>query len=80
MAGTLKPDPAFQAFNTAKEKMGQYFRFTKRSALFNAVWMGMVPLAVTFIAYGRDGQFSFERQFRQERVLNDDYVPRVKDL
>ncbi|KAF3988311.1 hypothetical protein FT663_04051 [Candidozyma haemuli var. vulneris] len=80
MAGTLRPDPDLQRFNAAKEKMGHYFRFRPRSAFFNVIWMGVVPLSLTYLAYSYEGQLSFSRKFRKEVVLEEDYVPRKKDL
>ncbi|CAH2350642.1 hypothetical protein CLIB1423_02S01772 [[Candida] railenensis] len=81
MAGTLKPDPAFQKFNVLKEKYGTYFRFTPRSIAFVALSMVAVPSALTYFAYGTDGQINYNRKFRQAKVLHgEDYVPRAKDL
>ncbi|CUM65966.1 uncharacterized protein PRCAT00003620001 [Priceomyces carsonii] len=81
MAHTLKPDPALQRFNTAKEKIGYYFRFKPRSALFNVVFMGLIPAGLVYYAYGSDGQFNFLRAFRKHQVLSgEEYVPRNKDL
>lgn len=80
MAGTLRPDPEFQRFNTAKEKMGHYFRFTPRSAFFNVIFMGAVPTALAIMAYNQEGQLSFSRVFRKEPILEQEYVPRQKDL
>lgn len=79
MAHTLKPDPALQRFNTAKEKMGHYFRFTPRSAFFNVVFMGVVPVGLAYYAYSAEG-LSLTRLFRNEVVLEEEYVPRKKDL
>lgn len=80
MAHTLKPDPAFQRFNTAKEQMGHYFRFTKRSAAFNLVMMGVIPAGLAYYAYNSEGQLLFTRPFRTAPVLEGEYVPRKKDL
>ncbi|ABN66192.1 predicted protein [Scheffersomyces stipitis CBS 6054] len=81
MAGTLRPDPEFQRFNLAKENLGNYFRFKPRSAVFNVVFMGLVPLGLTIAAYNLEGQVGFFRKFRKEKILGgDDYVPRDKDL
>ncbi|GEQ72133.1 hypothetical protein JCM33374_g5819 [Metschnikowia sp. JCM 33374] len=79
MAGTLRPDPEFQRFNTAKEKLGHYFRFTTRSALFNVFFVGVIPVGLTLMAYNKEGQ-SFSRLFRKDAVLDKEYVPRKKDL
>ncbi|KAK6457191.1 uncharacterized protein RJT20DRAFT_127349 [Scheffersomyces xylosifermentans] len=81
MAGTLRPDPELQRFNTAKEKLGHYFRFKPRSAIFNVVFMGLIPLGLTLAAYNLEGQLSFKRRFREAKILHgEDYVPRDKDL
>ncbi|RKP29125.1 hypothetical protein METBISCDRAFT_31882 [Metschnikowia bicuspidata] len=80
MAGTLKPDPAYERFNIAKEKLGHYFRFKPRSALFNLVFMGFIPAGLTIWSYNTEGTFSFSRLYRTEPVLNPPYVPRKKDL
>jgi len=81
MAGTLRPDRELQRFNTAKENLGNYFRFKPRSALFNIVFMGLVPGALAVWAYNNEGQWSFSRRFRKTPVLSgEDYVPRDKDL
>lgn len=80
MAATLKPDPALQRFNTARDKMGHYFRFTRKSAVFNVVFMGLIPAAMTYYAYSLEGQLSFNRLFRDKVVLEQEYVPRKKDL
>lgn len=80
MAGTLHPDPEFQKFNAAKEKLGQYFRFKPRSAAFNIIFMGIVPAALTYVAYGYEGQVSLRRLYRKEAILDQEYVPRQKDL
>lgn len=81
MAGTLKPDPEFQRFNTAKELLGHHFRFKPRSALFNVVSMGIIPASLIYYAYKEEGQMSWNRRFRKEAVLSgEDYVPRAKDL
>ncbi|KAK6465443.1 hypothetical protein DFJ63DRAFT_332870 [Scheffersomyces coipomensis] len=78
---TLKPDPEFQRFNTAKENLGVYFRFKPRSALVNVIFMGLVPGALAYLAYNTEGQLSFNRRFRKDTVLEaDSYVPRTKDL
>lgn len=79
MAGTLTPDPALQRFNAAKEKLGHYFRFTPKSALFNIVFMGIVPAGLAVMAYNQDGQINFFRKFRKDVVLEEDYIPRKKD-
>lgn len=79
MAATLKPDPALQRFNTAKEKLGHYFRFRPQSAIFNLVVMGAVPVGLAYYAYGAEG-LSFSRMFRKDVVLEEEYVPRKKDL
>lgn len=81
MAGTLRPDPQFQRFNTAKELLGHHFRFKPRSALFSAVAMGAIPAALVYLAYEKEGQMSWTRQFRQAPVLSgEEYAPRAKDL
>lgn len=80
MAHTLKPDPAFQRFNAAKEMMGHYFRFKPRSAFFNVIFMGAVPVGLAVMAYSQEGQLGFFRPFRKEIVLEQEYVPRAKDL
>lgn len=81
MAGTLKPDPAFQKFNTARESMGTNFRLRPGSIAFNVVAVGLIPAALTYYAYATEGQFGFHRQFRKDPVLyKGDYVPRDKDL
>lgn len=80
MAATLRPDPEFQRFNTAKEKLGHYFRFRTRSALFNAFFMGVVPVGLAIMAYNQEGQLSFNRVFRKEPILEQEYIPRKKDL
>ncbi|OBA21723.1 hypothetical protein METBIDRAFT_41439 [Metschnikowia bicuspidata var. bicuspidata NRRL YB-4993] len=80
MAGTLRPDAEFQRFNTAKEKLGHYFRFTTRSALFNIVFAGLVPVGLTIMAYNQEGQYPFARVFRNDVILDQEYVPRKKDL
>lgn len=81
MAHTLKPDPAFQRFNRAKEVQGHYFRFTTRSALFNVLMMGIVPVGLTYWAYAENAQLNFHRKFRSTKIFDDDeYVPRDKDL
>lgn len=80
MAGTIRPDPELQRFNTAKEKMGHYFRFKPRSALFNVVAMGVVPVGLALYAYNTEGQMPFYRLLRKEPILEKEYVPRTKDL
>lgn len=81
MAGTLKPDPEFQRFNTAREKMGHHFRFKPASVLFNVIAMGAVPVGLTLMAYNYDGQVNFRRKFRQINPFSgENYVPRDKDL
>ncbi|ODV82406.1 uncharacterized protein CANTADRAFT_24933 [Suhomyces tanzawaensis NRRL Y-17324] len=81
MAGTLRPDAEFQRFNTAKEKLGHYFRFKPRAALFNVVFMGLVPFGLATYAYNSEGQLSFNRRFRKDTVLSgEEYTPRDKDL
>lgn len=81
MAHTLKPDPAFQKFNTAKELQGHYFRFKTRSAVFNLITMLAVPVGLTYFAYSQEGQVNFYRRFRETNVLyGEEYVPRDKDL
>lgn len=81
MAGTLKPDPAFQRFNATKESLGTYFRFTPRSIVFNLLMMGAIPAGLTYYAYASDGQLPLVRRFRQAPVLSgEEYVPREKDL
>lgn len=80
MAGTLRPDPALQRFNAAKEKMGHYFRFTTKSAMFNVFFMGVVPVGLALMAYDQAGQWSWKRVFRKDVVLEEEYVPRKKDL
>ena len=82
MAGTLKIVPTFLKFNTLKEKYGTYFRFTPRSIAFVGFFMGVVPTALTFYAYGTEGVYNFNRQFRQKKLLvnGEEYVPRAKDL
>lgn len=81
MAGTLKPDASFQRFNLARDKLGDNFRFKPKSALFNIVFMGIIPAGFLYFAYAKDGQYNFHRQFRKDKVLHgEDYVPRVKDL
>lgn len=71
MAHTLKPDPAFQRFNTAKEKLGHYFRFRPQSVAFNVFAMGIVPVALAYYAYGAEG-LSFSRSFRKDVVLEEE--------
>lgn len=80
MAGTLKPDPAYERFNLAKEKMGHYFRFKPRSALFNLVFMGVIPVGLTVWSYNTEGTYRLSKLYRKEPVLNPEYVPRKKDL
>lgn len=81
MAGTLRPDAELQRFNTAKEKLGHYFRFKPRSAAFNVVFMGLIPLGLSLYAYNTEGTLPFSRQFRTEKVISgEEYVPRDKDL
>lgn len=80
MAGTLHPDREFQRFNTAKEKTGHYFRFKPRSAAFNLVFMGLIPIGLGIFAYQNEGQYSLSRLFRHEPIHQTDYVPRDKDL
>lgn len=81
MAHTLKPDPSFQRFNKAKELQGHYFRFTTRSAVFNLIFMGLVPAGLTYFAYSNDGQLAWSRRFRKDKVLHgEEYEPRLKDL
>ncbi|CAI5759007.1 unnamed protein product [Candida verbasci] len=79
MAGTLHPDPQFEKFNTAKEKLGHYFRFKPRSVLFNIIYMGIIPIGLTISAYNVDGKKMLDR-FRHKPILNKEYVPRDKDL
>lgn len=80
MAATLKPDPAYERFNVAKEKMGHYFRFKTRSALANLFFMGVIPVGLTVWSYNNEGLYSFSRKYRKEPVLNPEYIPRKKDL
>ncbi|KAF5210407.1 putative E3 ubiquitin-protein ligase [Clavispora lusitaniae] len=80
MAATLKPDPALQRFNAAKESQGHFFRFKTKSALFNVLVMGIVPAGLAYFAYSKEGQYPFSRVFRKEVVLEEEYVPRKKDL
>lgn len=81
MAHTLKPDPAFQKFNTAKERLGDNFRFKPRSALFNIIAMGIIPAGFVYFAYATDGKINFHRLYRKEKILSgEEYVPRDKDL
>lgn len=80
MAGTLTPDPEFQKYNAAKEKAGQYFRFKPRSVAFNVLFMGVIPAALTYLAYADEGQTSVARVFRNKPVFDQEYVPRKKDL
>lgn len=81
MAGTLKPDPAFQKFNTCRENFGNYFRFKPKSSVFALVTMGIIPAALTYFAYGVEGEYNFHRKFRNAPVLSGEhYVPRDKDL
>lgn len=81
MAGTIKPDPAFQRFNAARENLGNYFRFKPRSIAFNLLMMGLVPAGLTYYAYASEGQVNLTRSFRTENVLSgEEYVPRDKDL
>lgn len=80
MAGTLTPDREFQRFNRAKENVGNYFRFKPRSILFNIFAMGIVPFGIFYYGYSHDGKDGFYRRFRQQPVLNQEYVPRKKDL
>lgn len=81
MANTIRPDRELQRFNVAKENLGNYFRFTKRSAFFNIVFMGLVPAGLALVAYNNEGQWSFSRRFRKSTVLSgEEYQPRDKDL
>lgn len=80
MAGTLHPDRELQRFNTAKEKLGHYFRFKPQSAAFNIVFMGLVPIGLTIWAYNNEGVISITDRLRKKPVLTTDYVPRDKDL
>ncbi|CAD1812457.1 hypothetical protein FOB58_004131 [Candida parapsilosis] len=80
MAGTLHPDRELQRFNTAKEKLGHYFRFKPKSAAFNIVFMGLVPIGLTLWAYNYEGAISITDRLRKKPVLTTDYVPRDKDL
>lgn len=79
MAHTLHPDPALQRFNAAKEKLGHYFRFRPQSAFFNLIAMGAVPAGLFYFAYSMEG-LSLSRAFRTDVVLEEEYVPRKKDL
>lgn len=78
MAGTLHPDKQFERYNVAKEKMGHFFRFKPRSALFNIIWMGIIPASIYYVAYSNEGYISTTDRFRKESVLLKDYVPRSK--
>lgn len=80
MAGTLRPDPALQRFNAAKEKMGHYFRFKPKSAFFNLIAMGAIPVGLAYFAYSTDGQINFHRLYRKEPIFEEEYIPRKKDL
>lgn len=80
MAHTLKPDPAFQKFNTAKEQLGKNFRFTKKNSLFIAVFAGVVPVALTYFAYGNEGKMGFNRLLRESGGNERPYAPRDRDL
>lgn len=81
MAGTLKPDPAFQRFNAAKESYGTYFRFTPKSIAFNLLMMGAIPAGLAYYAYSSDGQSPLRRLYRTSPILGgEEYVPRDKDL
>ncbi|WLF79466.1 hypothetical protein PVL30_003221 [Lodderomyces elongisporus] len=80
MAGTLHPDRELQRFNTAKEKIGQYFRFKPRSAFFAILTMGIIPVGLTMVAYNYEGVVSRRQVFRTQPVLENSYVPRDKDL
>lgn len=80
MAGTLRPDREFQRFNKAKENVGNYFRFKPKSIAFNIIAMGLVPFGIFYYGYANDGKVNFYRKFRQQPVLNQEYVPRQKDL
>lgn len=80
MAATLRPDRALQRFNTARENLGHNFRFTTKSAVFNLFFMGIVPAGLAYWAYGQEGQISLFRRFRNDVVLEEEYVPRQKDL
>lgn len=80
MAGTLRPDPALQRFNAAKDNQGHFFRFTKKSAFFNVLVMGIIPASLAYFAYSKEGQYPLSRAFRKEPILEEEYVPRKKDL
>lgn len=81
MAGTLRPDPALQRFNTAKENLGHFFRFKPKSVVANVILMGLIPGSLIYYAYKEEGQMSWNRRFKTKNVLNgEDYVPRDKDL
>ncbi|CAK9439691.1 uncharacterized protein LODBEIA_P37910 [Lodderomyces beijingensis] len=80
MAGTLHPDKELQRFNTARENLGQYFRFKPRSAFFNIIAMGAIPVGLVILGYNYEGKISMRDIFRKEPVLNKEYVPRDKDL
>ncbi|EMG49357.1 hypothetical protein SBY92_002388 [Candida maltosa Xu316] len=77
MAGTLTPDKEFNRFNIAKEKLGHYFRFKPRSALFNVIFMGAIPGFFFYYAYATEGQHLTDR-FRKAPIFPTTYVPRVK--
>ncbi|RCK66937.1 hypothetical protein Cantr_02577 [Candida viswanathii] len=78
MAGTLHPDREFERYNVAKDKLGHYFRFKPRSAFFNIIFMGLIPVGVFYLAYGTEGYVSIADRFRKQPVLLTDYVPRAK--
>lgn len=81
MAFTLLQDPAFQKFNTAKENLGNYFRFTKRSTSFAFVFMALIPSSLAYFAYANEGKFALHRLFRTEKLINgEEYSIREKDL
>lgn len=59
-----------------RENLGDYYRFTKKAAKVNLLFMGAIPLALGYYAYSTVGKYDVIAQRRSTPIYLE-YVPRV---
>ena len=58
-----------------RENLGDYYKFTKRGARANIIFMGIIPLALGYLGYSTIGKYTFDDK-RRSQPIYEDYVPR----
>ncbi|KAJ9193854.1 hypothetical protein DTO166G4_115 [Paecilomyces variotii] len=65
---SLVLDPAIQKYYELNQTRFRYFRWTPRTAWLTLVYVGIIPAALTYVAYKTDGKYELRGKRRGDTI------------